>query len=77
DRIVPADKRPAGQSPYRTSASPIRIGDDVWIGGGTLVLAGVTIGDNVSIGAGSIVTADIPSDSLALGQPCRVIRSLR
>jgi maltose O-acetyltransferase len=76
DRIVPPDKRRADQSPYRTSASPIRIGDGVWIGGGTLVLPGVTIGDNVSIGAGSIVTADIPSDSLALGQPCRVIRSL-
>ena len=77
DRIVPADKRSADHSPYRTSASPIRIGDNVWIGGGTLVLPGVTIGDNVSIGAGSIVTTDIPSDSLALGQPCRVIRSLR
>jgi maltose O-acetyltransferase len=77
DRIVPADKRPADKSPYRTSASPIRIGDNVWIGGGTLVLPGVTIGDNVTIGAGSIVTADIPSDSLAFGQPCHVIRSLR
>jgi maltose O-acetyltransferase len=77
DRIVPADKRDPAQSPYHTSALPIRIGDNVWIGGGTLVLPGVTIGDNVSIGAGSIVTADIPSDSLALGQPCRVIRSLR
>jgi maltose O-acetyltransferase len=77
DRIVPVDKRRADESPYRTSASPIRIGDSVWIGGGTLVLPGVTIGDNVTIGAGSIVTEDIPSDSLALGQPCRVIRSLR
>jgi maltose O-acetyltransferase len=77
DRIVPANMRPVDQSPYRTSASPIRIGDNVWIGGGALVLPGVTIGDNVSIGAGSIVTTDIPSDSLALGQPCRVIRSLR
>jgi maltose O-acetyltransferase len=77
DRIVSTDKRRADQSPYRTSASPIRIGDNVWIGGGTLVLPGVTIGDNVTIGAGSIVTADIPSDSLALGQPCRVTRSLR
>ena len=77
DRIVSKGKRRDDQSPYRTSALPIRIGDNVWIGGGTLVLPGVTIGDNVSIGAGSIVTADIPSDSLALGQPCRVIRSLR
>ncbi|MGI8401627.1 MAG: sugar O-acetyltransferase [Gemmatimonadaceae bacterium] len=76
DRVVPAGKRTADQSPYHTNASPIRIGDNVWIGGGTLVLPGVTIGDNVTIGAGSIVTADIPSDSLAVGHPCRVIRSL-
>ena len=77
DRIVWADNRRPDRSPYRTSALPIRIGDNVWIGGGTLVLSGVTIGDNVTIGAGSIVTTDIPSDSLALGQPCRVIRSLQ
>jgi maltose O-acetyltransferase len=77
DRIVSPDERNRDQSPYRTSASPIRIGDNVWIGGGTLVLPGVTIGDDVTIGAGSIVTSDIPSDSLAVGQPCRVIRSLR
>jgi maltose O-acetyltransferase len=77
DRIVSTGDRRPDQSPYRTSASPIRIGDNVWIGGGTLVLPGVTIGDNVSIGAGSIVTTDIASDSLALGQPCRVIRALK
>lgn len=76
DRIVPVQSRVAGQSPYHTRGLPIRIGDNAWIGGGTIVLAGVSIGDNVTIGAGSIVTADIPSDSLALGQPCRVIRSL-
>jgi maltose O-acetyltransferase len=76
ERIVPAESRAAGRSPYRTQASPIRIGDNVWIGAGTIVLGGVTIGDDVTIGAGSLVTADVPAGSLAFGQPCRVHRSL-
>jgi maltose O-acetyltransferase len=76
ERIVSAKDRRPGQSPYRTFARPIRIGDNVWIGGGTIVLPGVSIGDNVTIGAASVVTTDIPADSLALGQPCRVQRSL-
>ena len=53
---------------------PIRIGSNVWIGANVVVLPGVTIGDNVIIGAGSIVTKDIPADSVAVGNPCRVIR---
>jgi maltose O-acetyltransferase len=76
DRVISAEDRPSGGAPYVTLASAIRIGDDVWIGGGTIVLPGVSIGDNVTIGAGSIVTSDIPADSLAFGQPCRVQRSL-
>jgi maltose O-acetyltransferase len=76
DRIVPLAERAPGRSPYRTHARPIGIGDDVWIGAGTIVLPGVTIGDAVTIGAGSLVTSDIPSHSLAFGQPCRVQRSL-
>ena len=55
---------------------PITIGDDVWLGGDTVVLPGVTIGDRVVIGAGSVVTRDIPSDTLAAGNPCRVIRAI-
>lgn len=58
------------------AASPIRIGDNVWIGGGTIVLPGVTIGDNSVIGAGSVVTKDIPAGVVAVGNPCRVIRQL-
>jgi maltose O-acetyltransferase len=77
DRIVTDKNRSVSQSPYRTHALPIRIGDNVWLGAGTIVLGGVTIGDNVTIGAGSIVTSDIPSDCLAFGQPCRVQRSLQ
>lgn len=76
ERIVPADERAAGRAPYRTHARPIRIGVNAWIGAGAIVLPGVTIGDNVTIGAGSVVTTDIPSDTLALGAPCRVQRSL-
>jgi maltose O-acetyltransferase len=76
ERIVSEAERAPGRSPYRTHARPITIGDDVWIGAGTIVLPGVAIGDAVTIGAGSLVTSDIPSHSLAFGQPCRVQRSL-
>ena len=58
------------------SAKPIRVGNNVWFGGGVKVLPGVTIGDNTVIGAGSVVTHDIPADVLAYGNPCRVIRFL-
>jgi maltose O-acetyltransferase len=55
---------------------PICIGDNVWIGGGSIICPGVTIGDNVTIGAGSIVTRDIPSNVVAVGNPCRVLRKI-
>ena len=58
------------------SAYPIRIGEDCWLGGNVTVCPGVTIGDRTVIGAGSVVTHDIPSNCLAAGNPCRVIRSL-
>ncbi len=57
-------------------AYPVTIGDNVWISTGVLILPGVTIGDNSVIGAGSVVTKDIPSDSLAVGNPCKAIRKL-
>lgn len=57
-------------------AYPVTIGNNVWIGAGVHILPGVTIGDNVVIGAGSVVTKDIPSDVLAVGNPCRVIRQI-
>ncbi len=56
-------------------AKPITIGNNVWIGGNAVVLPGVTIGDNVTIGAGSVVTKDIPSNVVAVGNPCKVIRN--
>lgn len=58
------------------AARPISIGSNVWIGGGVIVLAGVTIGDNAVIGAGSVVTGDIPANVVAVGNPARVIRQL-
>lgn len=58
-------------------AKAISIGDDVWIGGNTVICPGVKIGERSVIGAGSVVTRDIPPDVLAVGNPCRVIRPLR
>ena len=58
----------------KTQTAPVTIGDNVWIGGGAIIMPGVTIGDNVVIGAGSIVTKDIPSNMIAYGNPCRIIR---
>ena len=55
---------------------PITIGDDCWLGGGVIVCPGVRIGDRVIIGAGAVVTRDIPDDSVAVGNPARVIRTL-
>ena len=57
-------------------ALPVKIGNKVWIGGGVTILPGVTIGDNTVIAAGSVVTKDIPANSLAVGNPCRVIREI-
>jgi maltose O-acetyltransferase len=55
---------------------PINIGKNVWLGGDVKVLAGVSIGDNTIIGTGSIVTHDIPSNVIAVGNPCKVIRKI-
>lgn len=58
-------------------AKPIRIGEDVWVGGSVVICPGVTIGNRCVIGAGSVVTKDIPDDVFAAGNPCKVIRSLK
>lgn len=55
---------------------PITIGSDVWVGGGAIILPGVTIGSRCVIGAGSVVTKDLPEGSLAVGNPCRVVREI-
>ena len=55
---------------------PVHIGKNCWIGANAVVLPGITIGDNVVIGAGSVVTKDIPSNVVAAGNPCRVLRQV-
>ena len=59
---------------FRTYALPVEIQDNVWIGGGVVILPGVTIGKNSVVGAGSVVTRSIPANCVAVGNPCRVIR---
>lgn len=58
-------------------AYPITVGDNVWIGGNVCVMPGVTIGNNVVIGGGSVVVKDIPDNCIAVGNPCKVIRTIR
>ncbi|AKB80198.1 Galactoside O-acetyltransferase [Methanosarcina horonobensis HB-1 = JCM 15518] len=67
-----AERRNAGLE----YAYPIKVGNNVWVGGNVVVLPGVTIGDNTVIGAGSVVTKNIPSGVVAFGNPCRVIREI-
>ena len=69
--IDPTVRSISGDVPF-----PITIGDNVWIGGSTVVCPGVTIGENTVIGAGSVVTKDIPANVVAAGNPCRVIRPI-
>lgn len=57
-------------------AKPIAVGNNVWIGSNVVVLPGVSIGDNSVIGAGSVVTRDIPSNVVAVGNPCKVIKTI-
>jgi maltose O-acetyltransferase len=57
-------------------AEPITLGDDVWLGGGAIVLPGVTIGDRAVIGAGSVVTRDVPADGVVAGNPARPLRAV-
>ena len=58
------------------AAEPITIGEDVWLGGGAIVLPGVTVGENTVVGAGSVVTRDLPANVVAVGNPARVVRTL-
>lgn len=58
------------------AAEPVVIGDNVWIGGGAIVLPGVTIGDNTVVGAGAVVSRDLPADVVAVGNPARVVRRI-
>lgn len=57
-------------------SKPVHIGNNVWLGGGSIILPGVTVGENTTIGAGSVVTRDVPPNVVAAGNPCRVIREI-
>ncbi len=76
ERLTPNWRPESGKYFCQTYALPVKIGDGCWIGGGVIVLPGVTIGDGAVIGAGSVVTRDIPKNCVAAGNPCRVIRRI-
>ncbi|GEP93558.1 maltose O-acetyltransferase [Chitinophaga terrae (ex Kim and Jung 2007)] len=76
ERLVEGWTESEGIPYFRTFALPVKIEDNVWIGGGVIILPGVTIGENSVIGAGSIVTKSIPKNCLAFGNPCRPVRSI-
>lgn len=69
--IAPAPRRAGWEA-----ARPITIRDNVWLGGGVIVLGGVTIGENTVVGAGSVVTNDLPRDVVAVGSPARPVKSV-
>lgn len=71
-----SERMPENSTFWKSLTAPVTIGNNVWIGGGAIILPGVTIGDNSTIGAGSVVTHDIPPGVLAAGNPCRIIREL-
>ncbi|MBO8449734.1 MAG: sugar O-acetyltransferase [Spirochaetes bacterium] len=76
ERLTPDWTEDSGGYFCRTFARPIQIESGCWIGGGVIVLPGVRIGEGSVIGAGSVVTKDIPANSLAYGNPCRVVRAV-
>lgn len=73
--LHPMEDHQARRERWETAA-PITVGDNVWLGGGVIVCAGVTIGPDTVVGAGSVVTRDLPGKVFAAGNPCRVIRQL-
>ncbi len=75
ERLVP-DWKERETTFFRTYARPVVIRDNAWIGGGCIILPGVTVGENSVVGAGSVVNRDVPDNCVAAGNPCRVIRSL-
>lgn len=77
ERFVENWNENSGELFFRTRSLPITVEDNVWIGGGSIILAGITIGTGSVIGAGSVVTKSIPANCVALGNPCRVIRYLK
>ena len=77
ERFVENWDENSGELFFRTQSLPITVEDNVWIGGGSIILAGITIGTGSVIGAGSVVTKSIPANCVAVGNPCKVIRYLK
>lgn len=76
ERLLPIGTPEKNEYFRRTFALPVTIGDGCWIGGGVIILPGITIGNGSVIGAGSVVTKSIPANSLAVGNPCKVLRKI-
>lgn len=74
--LNPSERINKGNGFWKSQTASVTIGNNVWIGGGSIILPGVTIGDGTTIGAGSVVTKSIPPHVLAVGNPCRVIKNL-
>ncbi len=72
----PKERLPENSTFWKSRTAPVTIGRNVWIGGGSIILPGVTIGDESTIGAGSVVTKSIPAHCVAVGNPCRVIHKI-
>ena len=76
ERLTPDQPLETAQYFCRTYALPIKIGNGCWLGGGVIVLPRVTMGNGSVIGAGSVVVKDIPKNSLAVGNPCHMVRKI-
>lgn len=75
-RLLPVQTQEGTEYQRRTYALPVTIEEGCWIGGGVIILPGVTIGYGSVVGAGSVVAKDIPANSLAVGNPCKVVRKI-
>ena len=72
----PIERLPQNSTFWKSQTTPVHIGKNIWIGGNSTILAGVSISDETTIGAGSVVTHNIPPRCIAVGNPCRIIRYL-
>jgi maltose O-acetyltransferase len=77
ERLLKNPDNGKSRTRYLTKSKPVTVSDNTWIGGGALIMPGITIGENSSIGAGSVVTKPIPPNCFAAGNPCKIIKRLQ